>query len=285
VARFIGSHLPGNPTIVPQNMPGAGSYAAAAYIYNIAPKDGTAMGIIDSDAPLGPIFGETGARFDPVKMSWLGTPTTETNVCIADKSAKVKTFQDLLHNELIVGDVGPGTDTQELPKALNGLLGTKFKLVSGFPSSADVFLAMERGEVQGVCESLDGVNEKRPNWISSGQVNVLFQGGAEPNPAVKAPFILDLAKTKEQKAAIKFVYASEGIGRPFIAPPGMAPDRLKMLQDAFAATMKDPGFIAEAKKEKLELHPYDGNYLTALIKSIYATPKPLVEQVKKLITN
>src|SRR5439155_13353987 len=142
-----GRHLPGNPNVVPQNMPGAGSYNATNTIYNISPKDGTVMGIIARDAALGPITGATGARFDPTRITWLGTPTTETNVCIANNSpkVKVKALKDLYTNELIVGDTGVGTGTHSYPRALNGLFGTKFKIIAGFPSSSDVFLAMERG--------------------------------------------------------------------------------------------------------------------------------------------
>src|SRR5947207_931200 len=146
VARHIGRHLPGNPNVVPQNMPGGGSFNAANHIYTIAPKDGTVLGIIARDAALGPLTGAAGARFDPLKITWVGTPTMETNVCIATDKAKVKTVKDLYENELIIGNTGVGTGTYSYPKALNGMLGTKFKLISGFPSSTDVFLAMERGE-------------------------------------------------------------------------------------------------------------------------------------------
>src|SRR5581483_9891207 len=167
VARHIGKPPPRKPNVVPQNMPGAGSYNAANNIYNIAPKDGTVMGIIARDAALGPITGATGARFNPTKITWLGTPTTETNVCIAmnDPRVKVKTWKDLFDKELIVGDTGVGTGTHSYPKALNGMFGTKFKIIAGFPSSSDVFLVMERGEVDGICESLDSVSGKRPNWL------------------------------------------------------------------------------------------------------------------------
>ena len=163
VGRFLGAYLPGNPTVVPQNMPGAGSFVAANNIYNLAPKDGSVMGIIARDAALGPITGATGARFDPTKITWLGTPTTETNVCIATNTAKVQTLKDLYAKELIVGDTGVGTGTHSYPKALNALLGMKFKIIAGFPSSSDVFLAMERGEVDGICESLESVSGKRPD--------------------------------------------------------------------------------------------------------------------------
>jgi tripartite-type tricarboxylate transporter receptor subunit TctC len=284
VARHIGKHLPGTPNVVPQNMPGGGSFNAANHIYTIAPKDGTVLGIIARDAPLGPLTGAAGARFDPLKITWVGTPTKETNVCIASDKAKVKTVKDLFETELIIGNTGVGTGTYSYPKALNGMIGTKFKLISGFPSSSDVFLAMERGEVDGICESLDSVVGKRPDWISSKKVNVLFQGGVEPNPELKdVPFVVDLARNDEQKQAIEFLYAGQGIGRPFVAPPDLPADRLKMLRDAFNATMKDPDFIAEVKKQNLDLEPEDGEHLAALIKKIYATPKPIVEKVSELV--
>jgi tripartite-type tricarboxylate transporter receptor subunit TctC len=284
LGRHIGKHLPGNPNVVPQNMPGAGSFTAASYIFNIAPKDGSALGIIARDAALGPLTGASGARFDPTRLSWIGTPTKETNVCIAFHTAQVKSVQDLYDKQLILGDTGPGTGTRSYPKALNELLGMKFKLVGGFPASSDVFLAMERGEVDGICESLDSIKIRRPDWIPSGKVAILFQGGAEPNPELKdVPFVRDLARTPEQKQAIEFLYAGQGIGRPFVAPPDLPAERLKMLRDAFNATMKDADFIAETKKSKLELEPEDGEHLAALIAKIYATPKPIVDKIANLI--
>jgi len=284
VGRYIGRHLPGNPNVVPQNMPGAGSYVAASYIYNIAPKDGSVLGIIARDAALGPISGAAGARFDPVRLSWIGTPTKETNVCIAYRTAAVKTVQDLLAKPLILGDTGPGTGTRSYPKALNELIGTKFKLVGGFPASSDVFLAMERGEVEGICESLDSIKIRRPDWIATRTISILFQGGAAPNPELKdVPFVRDLARGEEQKQAIEFLYAGQGIGRPFVAPPELPSDRLAMLRAAFDATMKDPDFIAETRASKLDLEPEDGAHLAALIAKIYATPKPIVDKVTALI--
>jgi hypothetical protein len=242
------------------------------------------LGIIARDAALAPLTGQSGARFDPLKITWVGTPTTETNVCISTDKAKVKTFEDLLKRELIIGNTGVGTGTYSYPKALNGLLGTKFKLISGFPSSSDVFLAMERGEVDGICESLDSVIGKRPDWIASKKVNVLFQAGIEPNPTIKGvPYILDLARTAEQKQAIEFLYAGQGIGRPFVAPPALPADRLKMLREAFDATMKDPDFRADAKKQTLDVEPEDGAHLATLIGKIYATPKPIVDKIGELI--
>jgi tripartite-type tricarboxylate transporter receptor subunit TctC len=284
VARHISKHLPGQPTVVPQNMPGAGSFVAAAYLNHAAPRDGTAIGIISRDAVLGPLTGATGARFDPTQLSWIGSPTTETNICIAFHTAKVKTVQDLLTTELIVGDTGPGTGTRAYPRALTDLLSMRFKVVSGFRSSADVFLAMERGEVEGICESLDSVRARRPDWIPTGKVSILFQAGAALHPDLKGvPSIFDLAKTEEQKLAIELLYAGQEIGRPFVAPPGLAPERLKMVRDAFDATMRDPQFADEARRNKFEVDPVSGDKLTALIQKIYATPKPIVERIGNLI--
>src|SRR5580704_5390837 len=271
VARHIGAHLPGNPTVNAQNLEGAGSY-------------GTAMALIARDAVLGPLTGAPGAQFDATKFSWLGTPAIETNVCIAYHTSVVKTAQDLTQKELVVGDNGPGTGTHSYPIALNAILGMKFRIVGGYPSSADVFLAMERGEVQGICESLDSVKLRRPDWIANGTIAVLFQGGTKPNPELKdVPFVVDLAQKPDDKQAIEFLYAGQGIGRPFVAPPGLPPDRLKMVQDAFAATMKDPDFIAETQLRKLNLDPSDGEQLEALVKKTYATPKPTIDRIAKLI--
>jgi tripartite-type tricarboxylate transporter receptor subunit TctC len=270
--------------VTPQNLPGGGSYRAASFIYNVAPKDGTTMALIARDAALGPLTGEPGAQFDATKFSYLGTPAIETNICIAYHTADVKTAQDLTHRELIVGDNGPGTGTHSYPLALNNILGMKFKLVGGYASSADVFLAMERGEVQGICESLDSVKVRKPDWIPTGTVSVLFQGGLKPNAELKdVPFVVDLAQQPQDKQAIEFLYAGQGIGRPFIAPPGLPPDRLKMLRDAFDATMTDPEFIADANIRKLTIDPEDGEHLEALIKRTYATPKPIVDRIAKLV--
>ena len=284
VARHLGKNLPGSPNVVPQNMPGGGSFNAANHIYTIAPKDGTVLGIIARDAALGPLTGASGARFDPLKITWLGTPTLETNVCISMARAKVKTFKDLTESELIIGNTGAGTGTYSYPKALNGIFGTKFKLISGFPSSTDVFLAMERNEVDGICESLDSVIGKRPDWIASKKVNVLFYGGAKPTIDLHgAPFIVDQARNPEERQALEFLYAGQGIGRPFVAPPGLPADRLKMLRDAFSATMKDKDFVADATKQKLDVEPEDGEHLEALIRKVYATPKAVVDRVGELI--
>ena len=284
VGRHIGRHLPGKPSVVPQNMPGAGSFVATNHIYHVAAKDGTVLGIIARDAALGPLSNAPGARFDATKMSWLGSPTREHNVCIANSTAKAKTANDLRTNELILGDTGPGTGTRSYPKVLNDLLGYKFKIVAGFRSSVEVFLAMERGEVEGICESLDSVNQRKPDWIPNKVINVLLQAGAESRPELKGvPNVLTLARNDEEKQVLEYLYAGQDIGRPFVAPPDLPPERLKMLRDAFAATMKDPEFVSDVQRSKLDLEPLDGEHLASLIAKIYATPRPIIERVGNLI--
>lgn len=283
VGRHIGKYLPGKPNVVPQNMPGGGSLTAANHIFNVAPKDGTVMGIIARDATLAPLSGMRGARFDPLKMTWLGTPTTDTNVCFVHRRAKVQSFQDLLEHELIVGNNGVGTGTYAYPNALNGLLGTKFKQVSGYKVSVDVLLAMERGEVNGYCQTWDSAYNARPNLFKDGTFKVLFQAGAELNPDIKAPSIFSFAKTPEQKQALDYLYVGQGIGRPFIAPPDLPPAVRTMMRDAFNATMKDPDYIAEVKKMRYQHDPKDGLYLEKLIKGAYGTPKAIIDRVAALI--
>jgi len=286
VARHIGRSLPGKPNVVPQNMPGAGGFVAANNIYNVAAKDGSAMAIVPGSTPLGPLTGAPGARFDATQFTWVGTPATETPVCVAFNGAhvKVRTVPDLYEKELVVGSTGPGAGPHTWPKALSALLGMKFRVVAGFPSIANVLLAMERGEIDGVCTILDTILGQRPDWLPNGRATILFHGGGAPNAVLKAaPFAGDLAKNPDQKAAIDLLFAGAGLGRPIIAPPDMAAGRAKMLQDAFMATMQDTDFLADAKRQKLDVEPRDGAYLTALIRRIYATPKAIVDRVAELI--
>lgn len=284
LARHYGKHLPGQPTIVPQNRPGAGSYVAAGHMAKVAPRDGSVIAMISRDAVLGPLTRTTDAPFDPRALSWLGSPATETNVCIAYHTAPVKTAQDLFVRQLTIANSGAGTGTYTYPKVLGALLGMKFKIVGGYTSSAEVFLAMERGEVEGFCESLDSIRNRRPDWLANKTVSILFQGGAAPNPELTGvPFILDLARTPEERALIEFLYAGQGIGRPFIAPPGLPPDRLKVLRDAFDATMTDPDFTAEATRNGLAIEEVTGEQLTTLVRKIYATPKVIIDKITALM--
>ncbi len=185
---------------------------------------------------------------------------------------------------LITGDTGPGSGTYLYPRALKELLGMKFQPVSGFASTADVFLAMERREVDGVCDALDSINSRRPDWLPTKKVTAVLQGGVEPDPELKGvPFMLDLARNENERQAIAFLYAGEGIGRPYVAPHDLPAGRLAMLRTAFDATMQDPEFMADAAAQKFPTKPRDGAYLAALIERIYATPAAVIERVGALL--
>lgn len=284
VARHIVKKIPGQPTAVPQNMPGAGSITAGNYIYTAAPKDGTVLGILNRDAPLAPMTGSAAARFDATKFSWIGTPTVETNVCVLSRNSKIRSVEELKTKELILGAVGPGSGSYNYPKAVAALLGFKIKLISGFPGSTDVFLAVERGEVDGMCESLDSVETRKPGAIANKQLHVLFQGGIEPSAELPGvPFIRDFARTDEERQALRLLYAGQGLGRPFIGPPDLPVVRLKTLRFAFDETMKDPDFLAEAKKLRLDVDPRTGAQLETLVKELYSAPKELVQKLGELV--
>jgi len=285
LGRHMNRHLPGQPTIVPQNMPGAGSIAAANTIYANSPKDGTVFGIIARDTPTQPLTGGSGAQFDATKFSWIGSPAAETSVCMATDKGKVKSLDDLLsgkNGEHIIGGTGAGTGTEIYPKALNGLIGTKFKVIGGYPSSTDVQLAMERGEVFGICESYSSIARKDAAAIESGKYIILFQAAAKPNPQVKAPFLLDKVSAEHRKE-LEFLYAGQTIGRPFIAPPDLQPGVLATLRKAFDDTMKDKEFLADAEKQKMDIDPVSGAELEKLIKAVYATPKDVIKKVDDAI--
>src|SRR6476646_1312126 len=224
VARHIGRHLPGNPVVVPQNMPGGGGLVSANYLSNVAPRDGTVIAIFNKGVAGAAIAGVPEARFDATRMTWLGTPFTETGVCFAYNrpGLQVRSIKDALEKELIMGDPGAGSSSHIYPKALNALVGTKFKLVAGYSGSPAIYLAMERGEVDGYCEGIDGIMAKRPHWIANKQIVVLLQGGAAPNPELKdVPFIIDNARTDDDRIALEYLYAAEGIGGPLAAPPDL----------------------------------------------------------------
>lgn len=282
IARHIGRHLPGNPAVITQNMPGAGGIIAANFLYETAPRDGSVIGSIPRDGAVSAIAGTNGARYDASKFGWLGTPTTETAICLASNKAKVQTVEQLFKQELIVGDTGAGTGGRIYPLALTGLLDMKFKIITGFPGSVEVWLAIQRGEVDGICESLASVKNRDPQGLRDGKIKILFQAGLERSnePEVKdLPFIMDFAKTEEQKQALRFLYAGQSFGRPFVAPPGLQPEKLKELQDVFGRTMKDLDFVADAEKQKLDLDPHTAAQLEGYVRDLYATPKAVVDKI------
>lgn len=283
LARHIGKHIPGNPSVIVKNRPGAGSMLLTNEMYNILPKDGTVIAIIGRGLPMEPLFGTPEAKYDPRDFTWLGSTNNEVSVCVSWHTSKVKKWQDLLTTPLIVGGTGPGADTDTFPRIMNNVLGTKLKLVTGYPGGNEVLLAMERGEVEGRCGySWSSAKSRKADWLKEGKLNILIQmstGKHEDLPDV--PLIMDLAKTQEDKDTLELIYARQEFGRPFLAPPGVPDDRALALQAAFMDTMKDPEFLEDAKKQDLEINPVGGKRVAELIRKIYKAPKELVMAAKE----
>jgi tripartite-type tricarboxylate transporter receptor subunit TctC len=282
IARHIGDYIPGHPTVIAVNAPGAGSLLLANQITNTQPKDGTVIGLINRGIPFEPLLGGISVRFDPLKLSFIGSPDRDTAVCAANKDAPVKTVQDLYAQELIVGATGSGADTEVYPSFLRNLLGMKFKIIAGYPGSREINLAIERGEVQGICVSYDTI--ARENIFKNGTVHVLFQAAVRPDPRLDGiPFAADLAKTEQEHQALDLFMFRTNLGRPFIAPPGVPADRLKILRSAFEQTMKDPALVQEA--ESAGLHPLyiAPDELSKFVADAYKMSPEIVALTKKAL--
>jgi len=282
ISRHLPTHIPGNPNVVPQHTPGSGGLLVVNRLYNTAVRDGTVIGMINRGIPFEPLLGGQGTQFDALKINYIGSPGRDTTVCAARKDAAVQSLQDLYTRELTVGGTGSGADTAIYPEFLSVLLGMKFKLVNGYQGSHEIQLAMERGEVSGICLAYDSVS--RGTLARTGRINVLLQAALEPDPRIKdVPMVLDAVRSADDRKALELFFARAAMGRPFVAPPDMPADRLKMVRDAFRDTMRDPEFIEDAKRNMLDVAPADGEHLAALIQKVYATPKPIVDKIGELI--
>ena len=280
IAQRLGAHLPGNPTVVPVNVPGAGSLLLANQVYNTQPEDGTVIGLINRGLPFEKLLNGPGILFDPQKVNWIGSPDRDTGVCAARKDAAVKNMNDLKTKQLVVGSTGSGADTNIYPKVLSSLLGLKFKIVSGYPGSSDISVAMERGEVEGECLSYATV--ARTSYFKQGKLNVLLQLAPDADPRLPhTPLVSQLATTDLEKQALNLFILRVAVGRPFMAGPKVPADRLQALRDAFAETMKDPVLLDAAKKSKLDPQYISPARISKAIQEAYATPKPAVDALTK----
>jgi tripartite-type tricarboxylate transporter receptor subunit TctC len=280
IAERLGSHIPGNPTVIPKNMEGAGSLRLANYLYTAAPNDGTVIGAISRGAAFDPLLNEGGAEFDGSKFSWIGSANNEVSVCVALGSSGITKFDDLFTKPLTIGSTGAADDTYQFPALLNAVLGTKFNIVTGYPGGNDVTMALERGEVQGRCGwSWSSIKTTRPHWVDRGRIIVLVQMSLSKHPDLPdVPLIMDFAKTKEQRQIFKMIFARQTMGRPYAAPPGVPADRLAALRKAFMDTMTDENFLNTAEQNKFEINPVDGEKLEALVKRVYQTPPEVVKK-------
>jgi len=285
IARHLGDHIPGNPTVVPKNMEGAGSLRLANYLYAAAPRDGTVIGAVARGAAFDPLLNESGAQFDASKFSWIGSANNEVSVCVARTSSGITSFNDVLAKPLTVGSTGVGDDTYQFPAVMNAVIGTKFKIVTGYPGGNDVSLALERGEVQGRCGwSWSSILATRMNWIATNRMVVLVQMSLSKHPDLPdVPLVMDLAKTDEQRQIFKLVFARQVMGRPYVAPPDVPAERLAVLRQAFSETMADPDFLSETTQNKFEINPVSGERVEALVKEAYRTPPEVTNKAAAIL--
>jgi len=282
LARHMGRHLPGNPTLVPRNMPGAGSLMVANWLYDVAPKDGTAFGTFGRTIPLDPLLGNKAATFDALKFTWLGSPSDEVSTCVAWHDSPVKKPDDLRRHTLVVGAAGPTSPSATFPKIFNAVLGTKIQVISGYPSSANSLLAMEQGETAGFC-AWGWVPMKAfcGDWLTDKKITVLFQIAlAKHKDYPDVPLVLEMAETDEQRDVLKLVIAPQKFARPFAAPPNLPPDRASALRQAFNATVRDAQFLVDADKQQLEIDLVTAEETERLLAELYNTPPAIVARAK-----
>ena len=284
VARHIGKHIPGNPNIVPKNMPGAGSVKLTNGLWEGAPQDGSVFGAISRGAPFEPLLGNKKAKFSANKMHWIGSANNEVSICATVKSTGIKTWKDLKSRVVLTGGNGSGSDTEQFPKLLNAVLGTKFKVVGPYGGGSDIVKAMEAGELEARCGwSWSSIKSKNKDLLVSGDLVILMQMSTEKHPELPdTPLLLDLVPSynaKKQTQMCNLMFARQGLGRPYVAPPGVPADRAKAMQNAFMKTMSDPEFLADAKKSGFDLAPISGNRVNQLVTAAYDTPAAVIDQV------
>ena len=288
LARHFSSAMPGNPMVVVQNMSGAGSNRAAGYIYSVAPKDGTAAAAIFPGAVLQPLLSDVPVSHDPNKLIYLGSANSDVYVCYVRSDAAVQTYKDMLTKELIVGASNPGATTYDLPLLLNSVLGTKFRIVTGYPGSREITLALERGEVQGACGiGWTGIEAMHPDWFAKDTIRVLVQLSTKGHDDLNkrgVPRAEELAQSEDDKKVIQLVFSQGIFGRPFVLPPGVPADRVAALRKAFVLALNDQTLRAEADKMQLDVDPMSGDELQKLVADLYDTPARLVERARQALT-
>jgi tripartite-type tricarboxylate transporter receptor subunit TctC len=287
LARHIGRHIPGQPAVVAKNMPGAGGLAAANYLFNRAPKDGTEILIVQNGLPFERLFHTLSpdgknALFDATKFGWIGSATQTVFVTVTWHTSGVRTLKDAMARETILGASGPGADSNILAMLSNNLLGTKFKVVLGYGGATEVSLAVENGEVQGEAgKDWTTLTATKPQWIKNRLINILVQMGMRAHPDIKdVPMAIELARSPQDRQIMELVFTKYGMARPFLTAPGVPPERLALLRRAFDAAMSDPVVIAEATKLGMELSPVRGEDVEAMVVKMMSTPDDLAARAR-----
>lgn len=283
LARTLPNHIPGQPRIVVQNMPGASGIQATNHLYTIAERDGTFISATTNTMPLDPLFGGPAARFDPRQLGWIGSIGKQINVCIAWAANNFDKFEDAQQREMKVSATGATGWRSMMPRMLNSVAGTKFRVINGY-ATTESMLAVERGEVDGICTTYETLAASQQQWLKDKKVTFLAQFGFEPIPGIKdAPMGLNFVKEPADLEAIRLIFLQQETGRPFVAPPNVPQERLAILRRAFDATMKDPAFLAEAEKGQLDVSPLSGAAIEEMLTKAYASPPALVERAKAIL--
>lgn len=285
LSRHLGNHIPGKPTVVVQNMPGGGGFKSTNYLYNAGPQDGTYISVMLSSNAIEPLMGNPGAKWDTFKLHWLGNLTQDFGSCVASGKSGIKSVTDTAKREMVIGATGPSALTAQQPFAMANMLGYKLKVITGYKGTKEIWLAMEKGEVDGVCAfwaSMAMGPQKAE--IDSGQMVPIVQFGSKKHPVYgNAPMIYDLAKNDEDRAVMKFVFGLAEITRPFAAPPGVPADRLAALRKAFWDAATSDGLKADAAKMKLIVDPQNAKDTEEAFRTIMSVPKEVIEKAKTVI--
>ena len=284
VGRFLGDYIPGKPRVVPRNMPGAGSRAAASWIYNIGPKDGTVIGTGDQSLAVEQAMGDKGITIDVSKFQYIGNPAVDNNTTAAWHTSGIKTIEDAKTRDVPTGATGGSTSSQ-YPKAMNALIGTRFKIITGYPGGNEINLAMEKGEVAVRGSNAWGAwKATRADWLRDKKINILVQIGLHKAPDLPdVPLMMDLATNDADRAVMKLLSASVEVGRPLFVAPGVPAERVKALRDAFNTMVKDPVFIETAKREGFDISPSTGEEMQKVVQDIIATPKDITARLQQII--
>jgi tripartite-type tricarboxylate transporter receptor subunit TctC len=283
-ARYMPRYIPDNPTIIVQNMPGGGNVLATNYMYNLAPKDGTAIATIHSAMPLQQVLDPQGVRYDADRFNWLGSTGPQNEVILVWHTAGIKNIEQATAKEIVLGGTGVGAGIVILPTVVNNLLGTKFKIVTGYRTSEDVNLGMERGEVQARAFGIDSITSQHPDWFTEHKVVFLVQSGAKRDKRLPdVPLTTELAKNEEQREIFQLFASAPALGQPYVAPPDLPADRLAILRNAFAATMQDEGFLDDAEKIRFEIDPMSADEVTQIVHQTINAPPDIITKAKAAI--
>ncbi len=285
LSRHWSRHIPGAPAISVRNMDGAGGLRAANWVYNVGARDGTVVGTFGRGISFEPLLGMSGGTFEAAKFGWIGSMNDEVSVCVSWRTSDVATFDDLRQRELTVGASGRSGDSFQFPAILNGVFGTKMKIVTGYPGGSEIDLAMERGEVNGRCGwSWSSLKFTHPTWYPEKKINVLTQLALSKHPdLLDKPVVTDFARTEEEMAILRLIFARQAMAWPYMTPPGVPRDRLGILRTAFEATVSDPAFLDDARKGGYEVRPVKGAAIEALVAQIYQMPRSIADSAARMM--